>query len=287
MKSIKLLFIFSITILLFSCSEELIQEDLTSQEVKQLTFRSGADTYSVSYKIDDGALVYLSEFPDELEALKENESIQMKLNDQNELVLFENSDQENRLETRGSSLGEYASFYAPYPFYEINHFCYAVTDMESAVANYTNELQTGCWYKPKLVTKQYYINGVPQDYDVNLIFTFSGSDQIEVLEGSTQGDNIFANFLQVQDGLHHLGFSVCDLEGVTEIFENNGYTSVISGNFVTKLGLQSNVEFFDTRAEIGVYTEIVESKLFGFNVTSDEALLIFGLLLGDVDLMCQ
>lgn len=277
----------------FSCQQE---ESLIEQEpeVKTFTFRHGEKTFEIDYQLEDQKLTLLTEFPDELKALRKNDNISLRLGENDELLLVEDSEIYTRSESSSlmNSTGDVLSvdpgFISTFGLGEVNHFAFVVSDLYDAVSTYTDEFDAKkWWYKPRLKQKKYFIGNQDLNYSVDLIFGFSGRKMLEIIEADDTEDNIFGGFLAQQEGLHHIGFSVSNLSREAAKFRDLGYDVILSGDFRTNLGLISKLTFHDTRDLIGAYTELVESRLFGFNVTQDEALFIFGSLVGDVELIYE
>lgn len=291
MKTVKYLLIVCFVTFFVSCakdSESLVIED--QAEIKKLTFKHESKTFTIDYKIEDDAFVLVSEFPKELAELRKNENLTLTLGEDNNLWLVE-ADKlpvKNTKSLRNNITSDFfdnANFFKRFGLEKLNHTCFIANDGQEAVRKYSNEYDIKKWYKAKLTSKQYFVDGNPVDYTVDLTFGFTNGNQIEIMEADATQDNIFGNFLKEKEGLHHLGFGVTNVENTEKVFNENGYNTVVSGLFKTKLGLVSKLRFFDTRSVTGSYTEIVEAKLLGFNVTQDESLLIFGVILGDAEVI--
>lgn len=287
MKTAKFIIVVCLLTLFTSCSKD--NSDLAIQEqtnVKKLTFKHQSQSFTIDYKIENDEFVLLSEFPKELIELRKNENLSLELGNDNSLWLVETTElAAKNVKSSQSNLPndffEHANFFKRFGLEKLNHLGFVVNNQTTALRNYSSQYNIKQWYKAVLTSKKYFINETPLDYNVDLTFGFTGGNQVEVMQADANENNIFGNFLKQNEGLHHLGFSVRNLESTTRIFNANGYPTTVSGVFKTKLGLVSKIRFFDTRNATGSYTEIVEAKLFGFNVTQDESLFIFGLIIGD------
>lgn len=278
-----------------SCSKEdsTEQSQLHQEDIKTITFRYENETYDVDFNVQNDQMVLQGQLPDALKDLQKDENLTLQVGQNNEILIVDNSQVEKTTNifyrTENSFFGDEPAFYNFYKQFgldEINHYGFVEENKDQAVQAYSNTLDLKHWYSPVLTQKQYYINGVPQDYTVDLIFSFYEGRQVEILEADPNQNNIFGDFLKNQSGLHHIGFSVNSLESMTQRFNESGYPTILTGEFKTRLGLVSKIAFFDTREDIGQYTELVEAKLLGFNVTQNQALLIFGILIGDAKLVC-
>lgn len=281
--SIKFLLAITTLFAFFACNNNENDARVEDLPIKQFVFHHGEKTFTVDYKIENGALELVSELPKELNQLK-NSGLKLHFADTENIYLVNKAAARTTIDP---DFADYANFYKPFKLEKVNNYAYVVKNIEQAKIDYTEQFGLKkCWYKPNLVQKQYFINGIDVDYTVDLVFGFKGDKQYEVLESNTNGNGIFGDFLQQQEGFHHIGFGVDNLPATTALFVQAGYNPILSGEFKTKMGLVSKLSFFDTRAEVGAYTEVVESRLFGFSVEQNEALYIFGLLLTDVKLEC-
>lgn len=174
------------------------------------------------------------------------------------------------------------AFFKPLCLKKVAHYCFVVKDIKTA-ANTNYKVKK--WYLPILKIKQYYKENTAVNYSVDLAFGFKNGKQIELLASNEQENSIFGNFLKEKEGFHHVGFEVKNLEESIKKFKEKGFSPVLTGLFKTKGGLVSKIAFFDTRKEIGVYTELVEMKLLKFPIKQNEFLLKLGVVLGDVKKM--
>lgn len=285
MKFLKFTLVAIVLALFVSCSNE---SDV-DENIKSLTINYKSQSFKLDYKIEDETFVLLTEYPDDLKLLQSNNNLSIEVAEDNTFTLVDNTNKNNTFSYRQDIVGDdlYSDFYTRFGLDKIAHYGLVVNSKNASIDSITDVYNTKkCWYRPVFKQKEYYINGETKNYTVDLTFGFSGKDQIEIFEGNANEDNIFGNFLKQQEGFHHLGFSVKNIDNTIASFNSQGYQTVVTGEFVTKLGVTSKLAFFDTREDIGVYTEVVESKLLGFNVNLNQGLYIFGLLIGDVKLEC-
>ncbi|MGH2666394.1 VOC family protein [Flavobacterium sp.] len=97
--------------------------------------------------------------------------------------------------------------------------------------------------------------GEPSDAENLVAMTYSGGTFIELIQ-PLSGKSIFKDYIDNNPtgGVQHIAYStpVANLDKVISDFENNGFTVVSS--FDTPI---AKIVFFDTRNEIGVFTEIM------------------------------
>ena len=97
--------------------------------------------------------------------------------------------------------------------------------------------------------------GQPADAENLVTMTYSGGTFIEVIQ-PISGKSIFKDYIDnnPSGGIQHIAYStsITNLDNVISDFENKGFTVVSS--FDTPI---AKIVFFDTREEIGVFTEIM------------------------------
>ena len=97
--------------------------------------------------------------------------------------------------------------------------------------------------------------GQPADAENLVTMTYSGETFIEIIQ-PISGKSIFKDYIDntPTGGIQHIAYStpIANLDNVITEFENKGFTVVSS--FDTPI---AKIVFFDTREEIGVFTEIM------------------------------
>ena len=97
--------------------------------------------------------------------------------------------------------------------------------------------------------------GEPADAENLVAMTYSGGTFIEIIQ-PISGKSIFKDYIDNNPtgGIQHIAYStpITNLDNVISEFENKGFKVVSS--FDTPI---AKIVFFDTREEIGVFTEIM------------------------------
>lgn len=97
--------------------------------------------------------------------------------------------------------------------------------------------------------------GEPADAENFVTMTYSGGTFVEIIQ-PISGKSIFKDYIDHNPvgGVQHIAYStpVTNLDNVISAFENKGFTVVSS--FDTPI---AKIVFFDTREDIGVFTEIM------------------------------
>lgn len=97
--------------------------------------------------------------------------------------------------------------------------------------------------------------GKPADAENLVAMTYSGGTFIEIIQ-PISGKSIVKDYIDNDPtgGIQHVAYStpITNLDNVIAVFENRGFTVVSS--FDTPI---AKIVFFDTREDIGVFTEIM------------------------------
>jgi methylmalonyl-CoA/ethylmalonyl-CoA epimerase len=139
-----------------------------------------------------------------------------------------------------------------------SQIAWVVKDVEKA-KNFFKEMFGVSNFSPTGTTRlqdykgTYY--GQPADAENLVTMTYSGGTFIEVIQ-PISGKSIFMDYIENNPtgGIQHIAYStsITNLDNVISDFENRGFTVVSS--FDTPI---AKIVFFDTREDIGVFTEIM------------------------------
>lgn len=139
-----------------------------------------------------------------------------------------------------------------------SQIAWVVKDVEKA-KNFFKEMFGVSNFSPTGTTRlqdydgTYY--GQSADAENLVTMTYSGGTFIEVIQ-PISGKSIFKDYIDnnPSGGIQHIAYStsITNLDNVISDFENKGFTVVSS--FDTPI---AKIVFFDTREEIGVFTEIM------------------------------
>jgi len=107
-----------------------------------------------------------------------------------------------------------------------------VKNLEEVMKNYWNILGIGPWdileLVPPALHHQTY-HGKPSDFMIRVVFAPAGQAQLGLLQ-PVSGDNIYSDFIAKHgEGLHHLRFTVDDINETTKIMNNEGFSTLMSG----------------------------------------------------------
>ena len=131
---------------------------------------------------------------------------------------------------------------------------YVVHDIQAA-QRFFNETLGGprFFVIENIAFKEHTYRGQPVECHQHVAFGYAGTMQIELIQ-QLSGENTVSEFLrQGGKGVHHLGIQVADLDHATRDMTEQGSVLVESG----VAGQATRFAFFDTRAAIGTYIELV------------------------------
>jgi methylmalonyl-CoA/ethylmalonyl-CoA epimerase len=142
--------------------------------------------------------------------------------------------------------------------FELAQLAWVVKDIRSATEYFRDVMGVGgleniSTSKAKDYDGTYY--GKPSDGENLVAQTYAGGVFMEIIQ-PVSGNSIFQDFIaeNPDGGLQHIAFRVpiAELDNVIARYEKNGYE--IASRFDTPV---ADIVFFDTRREIGIFTEIM------------------------------
>ena len=131
-----------------------------------------------------------------------------------------------------------------------------VRDLERTAAFYTSTFGIGPFsIVPEVKFDGVMVRGQPTKGKVKVAFADSGPVQIELIQ-PLEGENPYTEFLRSgNEGLHHLGFEVDDLEGMLAKFKSRGIEPIFQHN----MGFMA-FAYLDTGEIGGVIVELLWHK---------------------------
>ena len=99
-------------------------------------------------------------------------------------------------------------------------------------------------------------------------------------------EHIYSDLVAKQgEGLHHIGFTVSNIEKRIESLEKAGFNKLQYGTLKTQGMALTQFAYFDTIEQCGYITELIQVTLLGINMGMSHFMVKLGKLLGDVDLV--
>ena len=140
----------------------------------------------------------------------------------------------------------------------IDQVAVVVRDLDAAMANYL-KLGIGPWdvytYGPHRLPVMTY-RGRDRPHVHKIALAFVGPTMYELIQ-SIEGPNVYEDFLEQHgEGLHHLGYSVTDIDAEIERMASLGYPLLQSGRGFGVDG-DGAYAYFDTESAIGCIVEAV------------------------------
>ncbi len=161
-----------------------------------------------------------------------------------------------------------------------------VGDIRQAIGLYTARLNIRPWYQAKIVRSDIHYRGRPIDLDLDIAVGYSGRLQFELIQVIRGEDNIYTDLLTTQgQGLHHIGFVVSRIDERIEAFKRSGLEPLQYGTLATRGQAITRFAYFDTMAQFGYFTELIQTTLWGINTGMSRGMMKLGRLMGDVDII--
>lgn len=142
-----------------------------------------------------------------------------------------------------------------YPFNKINHLGFVVPDVRK-VSAYWQRIGFGKLQIVHNVSLDRMYRGKPGKFEMDLGWNRSGDFPFEWIQ-STVGPNDYVEYQKEHgEGLHHMGFSVKDMDGAIAHFKSKGVNVSMSGAWDIH-GSKGRFAYLDTGAHGGVTIELI------------------------------
>ena len=140
---------------------------------------------------------------------------------------------------------------------KVSQLGYVVADIERACQYYESTLGIGPFCPPFEVDMSgAMFRGKPVQTKIKVAFVQSGDVQIELIQ-PVEGKNPYTEYLAKHgDGIHHLGFTVADMEAMKAEFAAAGLQPVFYHDMVVM-----EFAYYDTSGIGGVMTELLYYKM--------------------------
>jgi catechol 2,3-dioxygenase-like lactoylglutathione lyase family enzyme len=142
-----------------------------------------------------------------------------------------------------------------YPFNKINHFGFVVPDVRK-VSAFWQRIGFGKLQIVHNVSLDRMYHGKPGKFEMDLGWNRSGDLPFEWIQ-STEGPNGYIDYQQEHgEGLHHLGFTVKDMDAAIAHFKARGVNATMSGGWDVN-GHKGRFAYLDTDPHGGVTIELI------------------------------
>lgn len=140
-----------------------------------------------------------------------------------------------------------------------------VKDTRQAIERFENVFGIGPWLVQTMQDKHCSYQGCESRLRSIISVAYSGRIQLELIE-VLEGPNVYLDTLGGRDeGLHHLGFEVSDLEERLRACREAGIGVLQRGTF-KRLGMRFDFAYLDTLEEVGVILEFIQTSLLGIKL---------------------
>jgi len=138
----------------------------------------------------------------------------------------------------------------------VHQLGYVVADIEKTCSYYESVLGIGPFCPPFEVDMSGAIlRGKPIATKIKVAFAQSGSVQVELIQ-PVEGENLYTEFLaRYGDGIHHLAYTVDDMEAMKAEFADRGLQPVFYHDMIVM-----EFAYYDTSEIGGIMTELLYYK---------------------------
>jgi methylmalonyl-CoA/ethylmalonyl-CoA epimerase len=134
------------------------------------------------------------------------------------------------------------------PLFTLDQVGYLVEDIKKTANQLEDLLGIGPFeihdWPPEDSRAQSFVDGQPADWRMTIGFAQAGSVHLELIQPAPGNPHLDAFLAQMGSGLHHLRFTVDDLDQAAAIFQQKGYRMLSCGQGAHK---GSRWAYFDTR----------------------------------------
>ena len=129
-----------------------------------------------------------------------------------------------------------------------------VKDLDRAIEYYSSVLGIGPFQKKDVITTNCRFRGKPCQLTIRLAQAKMGDVELELIQADP-GDNPFWEFLKTHgEGLHHLAFSVEDIESAIVQLSNKGVEVLIRGETST----EKTFAYFESTPPSGTIIQLAQ-----------------------------
>lgn len=177
------------------------------------------------------------------------------------------------------------NFKALLPGARIDHLCFIVRDLETAMRNYASCFGIRTWYRVKMDKYEMTYRGRPTEVWWDIVMGYSKDVELELIsilraDGPTVYDEILG---PGGEGFHHVCVSVGNLEEILPAVKRAGMDVIQRGVTHLSGGSVGRYAYIDARKLCGCVLELLEVRLYGIRLPNAEWLLRLGTIIGGVD----
>jgi len=166
---------------------------------------------------------------------------------------------------------------------KISQLGFVVKDIHEALPTFAAIYNLNTWFRPNYIERKQIIQNKPKDMEFDLLLGYSGSIQVELIQGNGKEDDFYGQQIQKYgEGLHHLGFYISSLENKLRLIKGMEIRVLFSGAFKTVGGGTARYVYLDTVGICGTILELIEVRLYGIDVPQTQFFLNIGVLTRDV-----
>jgi hypothetical protein len=139
---------------------------------------------------------------------------------------------------------------------DILQVAYTVPDVEAALRAYARRMRIGPWFVrgPFASDKSRYL-GAPTDMSVTIAISFSGPLMLELIQQHNDVPSVYQDAIAKRGhGFHHWGIACDSFDDEVAAYRRGGKEIVFS----TETPSGARVAYFDTRAELPGFIELIE-----------------------------
>ena len=140
-----------------------------------------------------------------------------------------------------------------------------VKDMDRSVEKFEKVFGIGPWLVIAGKSKYCFYQGQEMSFKGRVGIGYTGNIQLELIQ-IEEGANVYLDTLGgLDEGLHHLGFAVDNLEERLQACREAGI-EVLQRGKLSLMGLTIDFAYLDTVNTVGVILEFIQTSILGFKI---------------------
>jgi len=137
-----------------------------------------------------------------------------------------------------------------------------VKDMDKSIERFENVFGIGPWLVLEGETEYCMDRGCETMAKGRIAMGYTGKIQLELIH-IVEGSNLYLDTLGgLDEGLHHLGFAVSNLEERLQACREAGI-DVLQRGTLKQLGMTIDYAYLDTREQVGIMLEFIQTRFLG------------------------
>jgi len=141
------------------------------------------------------------------------------------------------------------------PVGAVCQFAFYVNDIQSAMSEYSKQLDVGPWFYMERVAIKNTYRGKPSVFNGSVAVGYAGPMQIELIRQSDTSPSVFMEIDERRrNGLHHQAVAVRDFDARMKAYTDSGFETAM----YLENEFRNRIAYVDTKGHLPFFIEVVE-----------------------------